>query len=132
MEWLKQNYDVTRYGPPTWKALVDAVGHSAGGNNRAEAEGIASRHRASEYVFSFTIVSYLSSILLLDSLALTCNGVFMNVRMVPSIPFLETQQGVLFTKEKKKCCKYESMTSLKEQLQWMAIFQGIKVSQMFF
>ena len=48
MEWLKQNYDITRYGPPTWKALVDAVGHRAGGNNRAEAEEIASRHRASE------------------------------------------------------------------------------------
>ena len=47
-EWLKRNYDVNRFGPPTWKALIDAVEHRAGGNNRAEAEEIASRHRASE------------------------------------------------------------------------------------
>ena len=48
MEWLKKNYDVNKYKPPTWKALVDAVEHPAGGNNRAEAEKIASRHRPSE------------------------------------------------------------------------------------
>ena len=55
MEWLKKNYDVTRYGPPTWKALVDAVAHPAGGNNRAEAEGVASRHRASESSCMFSV-----------------------------------------------------------------------------
>ena len=48
VEWLKKNYKVNRFGPPTWKALVDAVEHPAGGNNRAEAEEIASRHRAGE------------------------------------------------------------------------------------
>ena len=47
-EWIKKNYDVNRFGRPTWKALVDAVEHPAGGNNRAEAEEIARRHRTSE------------------------------------------------------------------------------------
>ena len=47
VEWLRKNYDADRFGPPTWKALVDAVKHRAGGNNRAEAERIASRHKKS-------------------------------------------------------------------------------------
>ena len=45
VEWLKKNYDADKFGPPTWKALVDAVKHRAGGNNRAEAERIGSRHK---------------------------------------------------------------------------------------
>ena len=48
VEWLKRNYDSNKFGPPTWKALVDAVKHPTGGNNKAEAERIASRHRAGE------------------------------------------------------------------------------------
>lgn len=48
VEWLKKNYDVNRYGPPTWKALVDVIAYPLGGNNRAEAGRIASRHRPSE------------------------------------------------------------------------------------
>ena len=45
MEWLRKNYDTSRYGPPTWKVLVQAVFNPAGGNNRAEAERIALRHK---------------------------------------------------------------------------------------
>ena len=48
VEWLKKNYRSSRLKPPTWKALVDAVEHRLGGNDTAEAEEIASRHRASE------------------------------------------------------------------------------------
>ena len=48
VEWLKRNPGSNRFRPPTWKALVDAVEHPVGGNNRAEAEEIASRHKPSE------------------------------------------------------------------------------------
>ena len=47
-EWLKQNYSESRFELPTWKALADAVEHHAGGDNRAEAEKIAHRHKKSE------------------------------------------------------------------------------------
>ena len=48
MEWLKRNYPSSSLKPPTWKILVDAVEHPVGGNNRAKAEEIASRHKAGE------------------------------------------------------------------------------------
>ena len=54
VEWLKRNYNKI-HGPPTWSALVKAVGHPAGGNNKAEAEKIANRHKkitASKLVLS--------------------------------------------------------------------------------
>ena len=43
-EWLKKMYDTTSYGPPSWKLLVAAVAHRAGGNNRALAEKIAKKY----------------------------------------------------------------------------------------
>ena len=43
-KWLKKLYNTSRYGPPSWKLLVAAVGHPAGGNNLALAEKIAERH----------------------------------------------------------------------------------------
>ena len=49
-EWLKMNYNTTEVGPPTWKALVAAVANSLGGNNKAEAERIAGRHKVGELV----------------------------------------------------------------------------------
>ena len=42
--WLKQNYNTEKHGPPTWRKLVEAVGSSAGGNNRALAKAIAAEH----------------------------------------------------------------------------------------
>ena len=48
VEWVKRNYPNSSSNPPTWKVLVDAVEHPLGGNDRAEAEEIASRHKASE------------------------------------------------------------------------------------
>ena len=39
--WLRQDYNVQRYGPPTWRRLVEAVDR---GNNFALAIHIASRH----------------------------------------------------------------------------------------
>ena len=43
-EWLQQTYDTDRFGPPSWRQLVTAVAHTAGGNNRALAQQIAHRH----------------------------------------------------------------------------------------
>ena len=45
-EWLKRNYNVEKSGEPTWQKLVEAVGHPAGGANKALARGIAKRHKA--------------------------------------------------------------------------------------
>ena len=42
--WLKGNYNTEMFGPPTWKMLVEAVGASSGGNNKALANKIAKDH----------------------------------------------------------------------------------------
>ena len=44
-EWLKRNYNVQRFGEPTWKWLVDVVGDPAGGGHMALARDIARRHK---------------------------------------------------------------------------------------
>ena len=41
-----RNYDVQKFGEPTWQRLVEAVGHPAGRANMAHAEKIAKRHKA--------------------------------------------------------------------------------------
>ena len=43
-EWLNKSYNVSRFGPPSWKQLVAAVADPAGGNDRALAEKIALKH----------------------------------------------------------------------------------------
>ena len=45
-EWLNRNYNVKRFGEPTWQALVKAVGDLAGGANMALATDMATRHKA--------------------------------------------------------------------------------------
>jgi len=47
-EWLKRNYNVKRFGEPTWQWLVDAVGDPAGGAHMALARDIARRYSMSE------------------------------------------------------------------------------------
>ena len=47
-EWLKRNYDVKKFGEPTWQKLVEAVDHPAGGANTALAREIAKRHKAED------------------------------------------------------------------------------------
>ena len=42
--WLRQSYNVERYGTPTWRRLVEAVDSPAGGNNHTLAKSIASHH----------------------------------------------------------------------------------------
>ena len=38
--WLNKNYDVSKYGQPSWQILENAVRARAGGNNPAVAEQI--------------------------------------------------------------------------------------------
>ena len=43
-EWLQQAYNTDRFGLPSWKLLVAAVAHPAGGNDHALARQIAEKH----------------------------------------------------------------------------------------
>jgi hypothetical protein len=45
--WLWRNYNVDKFGVPTWKALVEAVAHPGGGNHKGLADEIAQRHLGS-------------------------------------------------------------------------------------
>ena len=42
--WLQREYDVEQYGPPSWRALVEAVADPAGGNDCDLAESIAEKY----------------------------------------------------------------------------------------
>ena len=42
--WLRQQYNVEKYGRPTWQRLREAVDSPSGGNNHALAEKIAEKH----------------------------------------------------------------------------------------
>ena len=39
-----RNYNVDRFGPPTWRKLVEIVEDPAAGNNKALADEIARKH----------------------------------------------------------------------------------------
>ena len=43
--WLKRNYNVRKFGQPTWKWLVDIVADPAAGNDKALANAIARNHQ---------------------------------------------------------------------------------------
>ena len=43
--WLKRNYNVRKFGQPTWKWLVDIVADPAAGNDKALANTIARNHQ---------------------------------------------------------------------------------------
>ena len=43
-KWLQKSYNYVKYGPPSWRMLVEAVGDSAGGNNCTLAEAMAKKH----------------------------------------------------------------------------------------
>lgn len=43
-KWLQLNYDVEKYGKPTWQKLVEVVRDPAGGGDPALADSIANEH----------------------------------------------------------------------------------------
>ena len=55
-EWLKREYDTTRFGLPSWQLLVTAVAHPAGGNDHALAGQIAGRHNGKWEAVLYTYV----------------------------------------------------------------------------
>ena len=42
--WLRQKYNVERFGSPTWQKLVEVIDNPAGGNDHRLAKAIALRH----------------------------------------------------------------------------------------
>ena len=48
--WLKKEYNVERFGPPTWRMLVEAVNKKTGGNNYELAKQIAQNHQIGRVV----------------------------------------------------------------------------------
>ena len=44
VKWLQKSYNYQRFGSPTWRMLVEAVGDPVGGNNVTLAETIAKKH----------------------------------------------------------------------------------------
>ena len=42
--WLRKQYNTKRFGPPTWRMLVEAVDKESGGNDHELAKKIASKH----------------------------------------------------------------------------------------
>ena len=42
--WLRQEYNVKRFGQPTWRMLVEAVNKETGGDDHELAKKIASDH----------------------------------------------------------------------------------------
>ena len=54
-KWLQKCYNYDKYGCPTWRMLVEAVGDPFGGNDTALAEAIAKKHSG---MYSFGIIEY--------------------------------------------------------------------------
>ena len=44
-EWLNGNYNTEKFGPPTWKKLVEVVANRNGGNNNSLSKKIACDHK---------------------------------------------------------------------------------------
>ena len=49
-QWLRRNYNVKKFGEPSWQRLVEAVGDPAGGANPAVANQIAGKHRVEQTI----------------------------------------------------------------------------------
>ena len=47
--WLKRNYNVERFGEPTWRAVVKVVAHPSAGDNCALALNIAGNHSSNKH-----------------------------------------------------------------------------------
>ena len=51
--WLQKDYNVEKFGPPTWQMLVKGVYSPAGGSNYILAQKIATNHPTSEWIMIF-------------------------------------------------------------------------------
>ena len=48
--WLGQEYNVSKFGSPTWRMLVEAVDKKTGGNDHELAKRIAQNHLSGIYI----------------------------------------------------------------------------------
>ena len=69
LTWLRQRYNVEKFGRPTWQRLREAVDSPAGGENHALAEKITEKHLASS-MSHYSFKSLLFSLCLWLSLSL--------------------------------------------------------------
>ena len=51
--WLDKKYNVHKFGPPTWRMLVEAVNKRTGGNDHELAKNIALRYRAGKNIYNY-------------------------------------------------------------------------------
>ena len=49
MAWLQRQYDMQKFGQPTWRMLVKTVDNLAGGKKHQLAKEIAANHTVGEY-----------------------------------------------------------------------------------
>ena len=55
--WLKQSYDTSKHGHPSWKKLIEAIASEAGGQHPALARKIAAVHRGKvKSIIYFSVV----------------------------------------------------------------------------
>ena len=52
LAWLRQRYNVKKYGPPTWRMMVKVVNDPAFGNNPVLAKDIADKHQSNGEIFT--------------------------------------------------------------------------------
>ena len=58
--WLNRNYNLERFGEPTWRAVVKIVAHPAAGDNCALALNIAKQHSGNCHNVCLNIQKYIS------------------------------------------------------------------------
>ena len=51
--WLNKMYNIEKFGPPTWRMLVEAVNKRTGGNDHELAKDIALKHRAGKNIYNY-------------------------------------------------------------------------------
>ena len=65
LTWLRQQYNVKKYGPSTWRMLVKAVNNPAFGSNTALAKCIADKHPSNGEIL--TVLVYASGPIFIKS-----------------------------------------------------------------
>ena len=78
VKWLQKGYNYQRYGPPTWRMLVEAVGDPAGGNNYTLAETIAKKHPGMLASLKYSLKDVLLPIKAIEVAVVFCKVVKIN------------------------------------------------------
>ena len=88
-EWLRKAYSTARFGDPSWKMLVEAVAHPAGGSDRALAGRIAKKYNGEYYVCRCANEVKVKLCLFIISFFLLClSSSYAYLTPSPSVPYL--------------------------------------------